>query len=74
VPSKLEARVAQHDKQTAAIRNLVQEGMRLMVETRKELRALAAAQRRTEESLRAFIDSMRRGNGNGHAKGKVDLR
>jgi hypothetical protein len=46
--------------------------MRLMVETRKELRQLAIAQRRTETSPRAFIDS-RRGS-NGHAKRKVDLQ
>jgi tRNA G26 N,N-dimethylase Trm1 len=68
----LERSAAQHDKQIKAIRSLMQEGMRLMVETRKELRQLAIAQRRTETSLRAYIDS-RRGS-NGHAKRKVDLQ
>lgn len=57
--SALERSAAQHDKQIKAIRDLVQEGMRLMVETRKELRQLAIAQRRTEISLRTYIDSRR---------------
>jgi len=71
-------RLDKHDKQIASIRALVQEGMRLVVETRKDIRKLAAmqltteaAQKRTEESLRAFIDSMR-GGGNGHTKPHVD--
>jgi len=71
-------RLDKHDKQIASIRALVQEGMRLVVETRKDIRKLAAmqltteaAQKRTEESLRAFIDSMR-GGGNGHTKRHVD--
>ena len=69
-----------HDRQIAAIRDLVQQGMRLVLETRKdirsltaEVRSLTASQKRTEASLRAFIDGMR-GGGNGHAKGKADLR
>ncbi|MGO9258045.1 MAG: hypothetical protein ACLQU1_17290 [Bryobacteraceae bacterium] len=62
-----------HDRQIAAIRDLVQQGMRLVLETRKDIRSLTAAQKRTDASLRAFIDGMR-GGGNGHAKGKVDLR
>ena len=75
----LERSAAQHDKQIKAIRNLVQDGMRLMVETRKEIRQLAAAQKRTEvaiertnEALRGFIESRRAGNG--HSKRKVDLQ
>jgi hypothetical protein len=50
--------------------------MRLVVdnmrETRKDIRELRAAQKRTEASLKALIDSMR-GAGNGHAKTKLDL-
>jgi hypothetical protein len=68
----LERSAAQHDKQIKAIRSLVQEGMRLMVETRKDMRVLAAAQKRTEDSLRALIEN-RRGS-NGHSKRKVDLQ
>ena len=71
-------RLDRHDKQIAAIRGLVQEGMRLLVETRKDIRKLAmmqqstaAAQERTEAGLRALIDSLQ-GGGNGHTKRRVD--
>jgi hypothetical protein len=61
----------------AVIRDLIQQGMRLVVdnirETRKDIRELRAAQKRTGASLKELIDSMR-GGGNGHAKRKVDLR
>ena len=70
-------RLDKHDKQIAAIRDLVHEGMRLVIQTRKDIRKLAemqiataAAQQRTEESLQAFIRSM--AGGNGHQKKKVD--
>jgi hypothetical protein len=68
----LERSAAQHDKQVKAIRDLVHEGMRLTVEIGKDMRALATAQKRTEESLQAFLE--RRRGGNGHAKRKVDLQ
>lgn len=58
-----------HDRQIAAIRDLVQQGMQLVVETRKDIRALAAAQRRTDATLQALIDTLRRGGGNGHSTG-----
>jgi hypothetical protein len=58
-----------HDRQIAAIRALLQEGMRLMIETRKDLRATAALQKRTEESLQRMIDSRR--TTNGHTKTKT---
>jgi hypothetical protein len=71
-------RLDKHDKQIASIRDLVKEGIkmvletrRLALETRRDLRELAAAQKRTDSSLRAFIDSMR-GGGNGHTKRRVD--
>ena len=50
------------DRHDAAIRDLVREGMRMVVETRrltvetrKDLRALAGAQRKTEQSLQTLI-------------------
>ena len=78
-------RLDRHDKQIAAIRDLVKEGMRMVVETRrltletrKDLRMLATmqlataeAQKRTDASLHALIDSLR-GGGNGHTKRRVD--
>jgi hypothetical protein len=64
--------LTQHDRQIKAIRELVHEGMRLVVATRKDLRTLATLHaklaqehRQTQAELRAFIQSMRRG-GNGH--------
>jgi hypothetical protein len=69
-------RLDQHDKQIAAIRDLVKEGIkmvpetrRLALETRKDLRELAA-QKRTDASLHALIDSMRVGGG--HTTRRVD--
>jgi hypothetical protein len=64
-------RLDKHDRQIASIRELVQEGMRLVVQSRKDIRSLAASQKRTDESLRALIESMR-GGGNGHTKRRVD--
>jgi hypothetical protein len=59
-----------HDRQIASIRELVQEGMRLVVQSRKDIRSLAAAQKRTDASLHALIDSMRIA-GNGHTRRRV---
>jgi Spy/CpxP family protein refolding chaperone len=71
-------RLDQHDKQIAAIRDLVKEGIKMVVETRrlaletrKDLRELATAQKRTDASLHALIDSLR-GGGNGHTTRPVD--
>jgi hypothetical protein len=72
-------RLDQHDKQMAAIRNLMELGMRIVNKNSRDIRALIAAQRRaaeaqkrTEQSLRAFIE--RTGGTNGHTKRKVDLQ
>jgi hypothetical protein len=40
---------------------------------RKEMRELAAAQKRTDAALKAFIESLKRG-GNGHSKRAVELQ
>ena len=50
-----------HERQIAAIRALVREGRRLAVETRRDIRALATAQMRTEENLQALTNTLRRG-------------
>lgn len=77
MPITTKQHLEKHDRQIAAIRELIHEGMRLMIETRKDIRKLAAmqtatasAQTRTEASLKALIDSMRRG-GNGHSNGGI---
>ena len=66
-----------HDREIAAIRTLLREGMRLVVDTRKQMfemrkdmRVLAAAQSLTDKALRDFISSMTHG-GNGHARGSM---
>ena len=48
-------RAEKHDQQIAAIRDLVQQGRRLVLETRKDIRLLTAAQKRTGVSLKALI-------------------
>ena len=58
-----------HDRQIAAIRALLQEGMRLTIETRKDLRVIAAIQKRTDEKLERMMDS--RQTTNGRTKGKA---
>ena len=54
----------QHDKQVAAIRKLIREGMRLVLETRKDMRAFAAAKKQTKRGLEA----LRRRNGHGERR------
>ncbi len=68
MPATTKERLDKHDRQIAAIRDLIKEGMRLVVETRKYFRTLAAMQERTEAMLQDFIQSMNRGS-NGHSKG-----
>jgi len=62
--TELERSAAQHDKQIKTIRNLVQEGMRLLVETRKDLLTLTANVNQLVSSLRPT---------NGHGKRRIDL-
>jgi hypothetical protein len=68
-PVTTKEHLALHDKQIAAIRALLQEGIRLMVETRRELRATATLTRKNAEALDRIIDSRR--TTNGHTKGKA---
>ena len=62
-----------HDREIAAIRTLLKQGMRLLVQVQQAQKRTEQAQARTEQSLRLLIDSLRRG-GNGHAKGKLDVQ
>jgi len=75
--SEHDEKIIAHDKTLTAIRNLLQTGMRMLVDTESKIAALtdsqtrlygtmqelAEAQRRTEESLRRFLDR----SGNGHS-------
>jgi len=80
MPSSLEARVALHDREIAAIRKLVLTGMKMLVQleaSHKRLEAsltkLEASQKETDRMLKDLIRSLGRGgSGNGHSK--TDLR
>jgi hypothetical protein len=76
----LKERVDLHDRQIAAIRNLVKEGISLVVETRrialetrKDLREVVAIQKRTEQKLETLVNTLKRGS-NGHSKKRVDIQ
>ena len=58
--------LAKHNREIAAIRALILNGMRLV-------NKIAATQARTEKNLEALITSLRRG-GNGHGKRAVDIQ
>ena len=65
-------RLDQHDKQIKAIRELVHEGMRLVIQTRRDFRELHTQQKRTEAMLQDLIASLK-GGGNGHSKKNLDM-
>jgi hypothetical protein len=52
-------RLDNHDKEIAAIQDLIQQGARLAVQSRKDIRELTAAQKKTDAVLRAFIAERR---------------
>ena len=55
-----------HDKQIAAIRALVHEGMKLVIETRKDMRLMLQSQKRTEKNLADLIASLGRSTNGKH--------
>ena len=55
-------------KEIAELRRLTADSKRLQKEGDEKLNALIDAQQHTEASLRAFVDSLRKG-GNGHSRG-----
>jgi hypothetical protein len=74
MPSKLEMRVAQHDREIAAIRKLIVAGMKMISSNNAQIRALAASQRKTDRMLQDLLRSLgRRDATNGHGKPPQDL-
>jgi hypothetical protein len=65
---KAEARMDRYDKKFEATRQLVEAGIKMMVEMRREFRVLAAESKATRLELRALTKSLNRSfNGrNGH--------
>jgi DNA-binding FrmR family transcriptional regulator len=55
-----------HDKQIAAIRTLVHEGMKLVVETRKDMCLMLQSQKRTEKNLADLIVALGRSSNGKH--------
>jgi hypothetical protein len=66
--SKIETRLSQHDKEIAAIRKLIVQGMRMLVSNERQIKANAAAIQETNKTLDRFIRSLegkpRNGNTN----------
>jgi len=62
--AKAERAEAKAERQMAAIRKLIQTGMRMIVKNEESIKELAAAQKVTETKLLGLIDALRRG-GNG---------
>ena len=69
--ASLKERVDKHDREIAAIRKLIQTGMKMMVKFDQNMLRLEASQRETDRQLQAFIRSLRRGDGNGRVKHRV---
>lgn len=66
----LERASAQHEKQIKAIRHLMHEGIRIVVQTRKEARQT----RKDLDELTANVNRLVSGlRPNGHSRRKVDL-
>ena len=66
--------LSKHDREIAAIRTLIRQGTRLLVETQRVQRRTETNLDRLERKIDAFIDSMRRGGGNGRVKGKLNIQ
>ncbi len=58
---RMERMEARFDKEVAAINKLLRQGPKMIAQTQRQLKELAAAQRATERSLQAFLESLRRG-------------
>lgn len=56
--SKTEDRLSKHDREIAAIRKLVLQGMKMLVRNQTQINNLTAAQARTEQTLERFIRSL----------------
>jgi hypothetical protein len=74
-------RLDRHDIHIAAIRKLIEQGTRLVVGTRVDLRllatdirTLAASQKKTNANLNALVSTLRRSGGDGRSKAKIDLQ
>jgi hypothetical protein len=75
MPSKLEARVFEHDRQIAAIKKLILTGMKMINENNIQIKALTKSQRETDRLLKDLLRSLgRQDKANGHGKPPNGLR
>jgi hypothetical protein len=64
--------LSKHDREIGKILDLMGRFAKGMLQLQSDLRELAAAQKRTEAALRAYLESRRATNG--HTKRKIDLQ
>jgi hypothetical protein len=62
---KAEARMQKADRQIEATAKLVRQGMRIVLDLGERQKTAAAEIRELTKAQKAYLDSMRRGNGNG---------
>lgn len=64
--------LSKHDREIAKVLEIMNKFARGMLQLHGEMRELAAAQKRTDATLKAYLESRRATNG--HTKRKVDLQ
>lgn len=68
----LTVRVDKHDREIAAIRKLIQTGMKMLVENEKQIRELQFSQKETDRQLQLLIRNLHRAEGNGHSAKRIE--
>ena len=63
--------LSKHDREIAAIRTLIRQGMRLLVEVQQAQKRTEMNLQRLERNVEAVVSGMRRG-ASGRVKGKID--
>ena len=69
---RADQRMERAEKQMLVIRDLIREGMRIVVQNAKEQRELRASIRELQASVRELTNSRKRGP-NGRVKSKLDI-
>jgi len=64
----LDARMEKTDRQIKAMQLLMRQGMRMLATHDQDLRAMKEDTRELKQALKVFLNSMRRGNGNGRVR------
>ena len=67
----LKERVDKHDREIAAIKKLILTGMKMLTRIEGKVYKLADSQLKTDQQLQLLIQSLSRGNGNGHKDKRI---